>query len=104
MKRCTYCGKEYADEAEVCSTDGMPLERVGAQTPEHPSPDVQSRDAISPEEQRFWERMTFRQFAILMVRLQALWFLFYAVLDATYLPRYFSRARGITSFAPLYTQ
>jgi hypothetical protein len=29
MKKCTYCGKEYPDEAEVCAIDHEPLERVG---------------------------------------------------------------------------
>lgn len=28
MKRCLWCGKEYTDEAEVCSIDGNSLERV----------------------------------------------------------------------------
>ena len=60
---------------------------------------------MSDEERRFWERMTFRQFAILMVRLQAVWFLFYAVLDVTYLPRYFPRPRGSSSYySSLYAQ
>ncbi len=45
----------------------------------------------SPQEIRFWERMTFRQFAVLMIRLQALWLLFNAAIDLTYLPRYLSR-------------
>jgi len=26
MKKCTYCGKEYPDEAEVCAIDQEPLE------------------------------------------------------------------------------
>jgi hypothetical protein len=30
MKKCTYCGKEYADDATVCAVDEQPLERVGA--------------------------------------------------------------------------
>jgi hypothetical protein len=59
---------------------------------------------ISPEERHFWERMTFRQFAILTVRLQAVWLLFYAVIDLTYLPRYLTRVRGTSSYSPLYTQ
>jgi len=25
MKRCTYCGKEYGDEADACQIDGEPL-------------------------------------------------------------------------------
>jgi hypothetical protein len=37
--------------------------------------------------------MTFRQFAILIVRLQAVWFVVYALIEATYLPGYFARAR-----------
>lgn len=28
MKRCTYCGKEYGDEASVCALDGQPLRVV----------------------------------------------------------------------------
>lgn len=32
--------------------------------------------------------MTFRQFAVLIIRLQALWLFFNAVLDGTYLPYY----------------
>ena len=30
MKRCTYCGREYLDEATVCSLDHQPLESVGS--------------------------------------------------------------------------
>jgi hypothetical protein len=60
-----------------CSTDAF----VGA------SPDAFGH-VISPEEQRFWERMTFRQFAVFLIRLQALWLLFYAAIDATYLTDY----------------
>src|SRR5437870_5231560 len=103
MKHCPYCGKEYADDAAVCPIDGNPLERVGAQPTEPPPLDVSSHNAISPAERHFWERMTFRQFAILMVRLQAVWLLFYAVVDVTYLPRYFVRIRT-SSYFPLYTQ
>ena len=29
MKKCTYCGKEYPDEAEVCAIDQEPLEKTG---------------------------------------------------------------------------
>jgi hypothetical protein len=28
MKRCSYCGKEYPDEASVCAVDGQPLQPV----------------------------------------------------------------------------
>jgi hypothetical protein len=30
MKKCTYCGKEYPDEAEVCAIDQEPLEYATA--------------------------------------------------------------------------
>jgi hypothetical protein len=30
MKKCSYCGKEYPDEATACSIDGQPLETIGA--------------------------------------------------------------------------
>ena len=32
--------------------------------------------------------MTFRQFAVFLIRLQSLWLLFYAIIDATYLTDY----------------
>jgi hypothetical protein len=100
MKKCTYCGLENPDEAVMCST--CHTEFVA---PSQPSPPLPSDEhVISPEEQRFWERMTFRQFAILIVRLQAVWLLFYAVIDATYLPGYFTRARGdFVLFTFIYT-
>jgi hypothetical protein len=46
---------------------------------------------MSQEEKRFWERMTFREFAILFIRLQAIWMFFYAIINMTYLPGYFTR-------------
>ena len=100
MKKCTYCGLENPDEAVECVTCHTP---VGTPT-QATQPEARSKHVISPEEQRFWERMTFRQFAILIVRLQAVWLLFYAAIDATYLPSYFARARGTLSYSSLYTQ
>jgi hypothetical protein len=35
MKKCTYCGKEYSDEAHVCETDG---ERLVDENSPNPSP------------------------------------------------------------------
>lgn len=104
MKHCTYCGKEYPDEIENCPTDGTLLRRVGEQITNSPVHNIPKCDTLSPEEKRFWERMTFRQFAILMVRLQAMWLLFHAAIDATYLPTYFAKPRGLLSSSPLYTQ
>jgi hypothetical protein len=89
MKHCTYCGKEYPDDVVgVCPVDGNPLR--GAGEVQALSDGVQQPRAISPTEQRFWQRMTFREFAILIVRLQALWVLFPVVVELTYLPGYFS--------------
>jgi hypothetical protein len=34
MKHCTYCGKEYPDEAEACQIDGEPLQLVEVHIPE----------------------------------------------------------------------
>jgi hypothetical protein len=96
MKKCNYCGFENPNEAVQCVTCHTPLV-VPSQTAQ---PEPSGEYVISPEEKCFWERMTFRQFAILMIRLQAVWLLFYAVIDATYLPRYFS----LSSRSPLYTQ
>jgi hypothetical protein len=54
---------------------------------------------MAPEERRFWEQMTFRQFTILFLRLQAVWLLFYAAIDVTYLPPYFARLNGASSYS-----
>ncbi len=43
--------------------------------------------------------MTFRQFGILIIRLQALWLLFAAAVDLTYLPRYVTRWFEGSSYA-----
>jgi hypothetical protein len=31
MKKCTYCGKEYSDDATACVVDEQPLERIDPQ-------------------------------------------------------------------------
>ena len=80
MKKCANCAFESPDEAlscPSCSTD----------TFISTSPEALGH-IISPEEQQFWERMTFRHFAIFFIRLQALWLFFNAALDATYLTDY----------------
>jgi hypothetical protein len=80
MKKCANCGLESPNEmisCPACSTDTF----VSS------SPEALGH-IISPEEQRFWERMTFRQFAIFLIRLQALWFIFSGVVNATYLLEY----------------
>jgi hypothetical protein len=80
MKKCANCDFESPDEAiscPSCSTDAF----VSS------SPEALGH-IISPQEERFWERMKFRQFAVFLIRLQALWLLFYAVIDATYLVDY----------------
>ena len=59
-------------------------------------PEAMSEPVMSPEEQCFWERMTFRQFTVIFLRLQAVWLLFDAVVAVTYLPPYF---RGLTDSA-----
>jgi hypothetical protein len=58
-----------------------------------------SEHVVSMEERRFWERMTFRQFAILIVRLQGVMLLLYATTYATYLPRYFVTSGMLSSFS-----
>jgi len=58
--------------------------------PAHSALEPSGERLILPEEQRLWERMTFREFAILIVRLQALWILFPVIIELTYLPGYLS--------------
>jgi hypothetical protein len=44
MKRCTWCGKKYPDEAIVCSLDQQPLELIASpsDTPSRSSPQARS--------------------------------------------------------------
>src|SRR6478735_5146488 len=104
MKHCTYCGKEYTDDISNCPIDGKPLQPDGLPTSDPHPPPVPSRNTISNEERRFWEQMTFKQFAVLMIQLQAIWLLFNAVIDVTYLPRYFRGTDSLSAFTPLYRQ
>jgi hypothetical protein len=82
MKKCSYCGLENSDEATHCVTCQTDL------NPPPKSTALPARPVTPLDEQRFWERMTFRQFAALFLRLQALWLLWYAALDLIYIPEY----------------
>ena len=98
MKKCPYCGTKYPDSVELCPADLNRLEPDGIT----PAPGafhslVQQPDSAA--ERRFWERMTFRQFAVLLVRIQSVWMIFYAILDLTYVPPYFVRITA-PSFLP----
>jgi hypothetical protein len=91
MKKCANCGFESPDEAiscPSCSTDAFVTS----------SPEALGH-IISPEEHRFWEQMTFRQFAIFLIRLQALWLIFYAVVEVTYLMEYITPYSHFTRHA-----
>jgi hypothetical protein len=103
MKHCTYCGNQYPDEFEMCPADRQPLKRAGEeQVIPVESVGNESTETISPDEQRFWERMTFRQFAVLIIRLQAVWLLFYAAYNVTYLPAYICRSNEVASYSASY--
>jgi hypothetical protein len=95
MRKCSYCGLDNADEATHCATCQSDLLPPSA----HTRPKSQIDTAMSPEEHRFWERMTFRQLAILFLRMQAVWFLFYAVFDVTYLPTDIIRLNDVSPHA-----
>jgi hypothetical protein len=98
MKKCPYCGVEYPDNVELCPADLHRLNTIGATATPHPlflQPDPTA-------EHRFWEHMTFRQFGVLIVRLQAVWLIFYAVVDATYIPPYLVRITSIFSMPHFY--
>lgn len=87
MKECPNCGLENDDAASLCATCHTALPAPSECAPI----DAGAKHTVSPQELRFWERMTFRQFAVLLIRLQAVWLLFYVAVDLTYLPRYLSR-------------
>ena len=99
MKHCNYCGKDFTDEFEMCPIDGRRLVPIAdAEVPGEFVPEPVPPYQISPAEKRFWERMTFRQFAILMVRLQAVWLLFNIGLDSTSLLSYFNFSSPSASY------
>jgi hypothetical protein len=96
MKTCLNCATENPDDALTCQS-------CGTTTFVTSSPEAIGGHLITPAEKRFWERMTFRQFALLIIRMQALWFLVYVAIDITYLPQYFTKLHsatyGITEYA-----
>jgi len=97
MKQCTYCGKEYPDELESCPVDAKPLQHIG----EPPLAEVPATAVVTPAaDSGIWERLTLRQLGVVVVRLQAVWMFFSAMVDLTYLPRYFERAGN---FAPFFS-
>ena len=94
MKKCANCGSENPDDAigcPVCTTDTF----ISS------SPEAIGGHIISPEEQRFWERMTFRQFAVFLIRIQALWFIVSAVVYAVDLIPYLFPDVHFTRYALL---
>ena len=90
MKKCVNCGSENPDEVTNCQS-------CNTETFVTSSPEAVGGHIISPEEQRFWERMTFRQLAILFIRFQSIWFLTYAFDEAIFMPSYVSRLHSAVS-------
>ena len=90
MKTCANCGIQNPDDAmrcQACSTTtfiSSSREAIGGHI-------------ISAEEQRFWQRITFRQFGVFFIRMQSVWFIFYTVYNLTYLPSYFPHFNEIVS-------
>lgn len=87
MKQCPYCGLQNDDTAIECVTCHTALPTEAS----FPAPETKPVPVISPQEARFWQRMNFHKFAILLVKLQGVWLLLNAVVELTYLPRYISR-------------
>jgi hypothetical protein len=46
MKQCTYCGKEYPDEASICAIDAQPLRDVVPPLPASPPSPVSEKQQI----------------------------------------------------------
>ena len=104
MKKCVYCGLENADDAVMCTI--CHTEFVSSPTASRAV--LRNEYLISPEEWRFWNRMTFRQFGVVIVRLAALWCFFEAALEATafiqYMMLLYFMPRTITFTYPLASQ
>src|SRR6476619_2456358 len=100
MKKCSYCGFDNPDEAVQCLTCHTSL--ISPPRPPNDEDPERTEYVVTPAERRFWERATFREFAVLFIRIQALWLFFYAVVDLTYLPRYVSRFHEAYSYSSYY--
>jgi hypothetical protein len=93
VKNCLSCGAENADDTAHCTTCGTgtfvgsPYETAGGHT-------------ILPAEKSFWDHMDFHQCAVVIIRVEALWLLFNALLLATHLPPYFDVVGGSLSVVP----
>ena len=93
MKTCANCGIQNPDDAMSCQA-------CSTTTFISSSPEAVGGHIISPEEQRFWQRMTFRQFGVFFIRMQAIWLFFNAILDVTFLVPYLNRLSDILSGSP----
>jgi hypothetical protein len=80
MKRCDFCDAENPDHAVLCVKCNTMLETPRPMW----RPRARKAPDMSSAEKRFWERMTFRQFGILMIRIQAVWLLFYGFIYFVY--------------------
>lgn len=101
MRKCTYCGQENSEEVAHCQECGTAFSDPSP--PPLSLPPLLNQQTLAQEEQRFWERMTFRQFAVLILRLQAVLLIFHAMLEATYLPSGIIRLHHSSSFAAGYS-
>ncbi|HEX7653227.1 MAG TPA: hypothetical protein VF607_06955 [Verrucomicrobiae bacterium] len=82
MKHCVNCGCETADEmlqCPRCSLDSFATD----------SPDALGHK-LSQAEHHFWQGMTFWRFGVILIRLQAIWFFFFGLIDLTYITDYIS--------------
>jgi hypothetical protein len=52
VKKCTYCGKEYPDDASVCAVDQQPLQQIQPPLVNRPAPFTSPPPASSAEAQR----------------------------------------------------
>ena len=73
MKRCSYCGKEYPDEAVACAIDGEPLTSSGlvpdsvSESPAAPSVPSVTQYTPAPPQPRSWTDRQVRIFELLLV-------------------------------------
>src|ERR1041384_1600882 len=78
IKKCTYCGKEYADDMTVCAIDGEPLTQFPEQAkfdkPLKPPGPTADRTAAPSESQKstsktFWQGQEFIAGVVLVIGL-----------------------------------
>jgi hypothetical protein len=80
MKQCTYCGKDYPDEASICAIDEQPLREIV------PAPSVPNSINPEPTSLEFTEKE--KQGRLILAASLGVWFCFSLTLVVQFVARF----------------